>query len=242
MALTRSRLLTWLDLSREDGEPRRCPERPGGTARLTWTPPRNPITRMADERTESALVARAREGDRRAFDRLVRAHFGGVYGVLHRMIGNHEDAEDLAQEAFVRAWGAVARLHVDAPFRPWITRIAVRLAIDHFRSRGRGAAVVQLEAIEDVPGRQGAQPPAKLSAREFETLVSRAVDHLPPKLRAVLVLRVLEGRPYDEVATALDLRPNTVRSLVVKARRLLWRHLEPHLESGSDAMDGGRTR
>jgi RNA polymerase sigma-70 factor (ECF subfamily) len=186
---------------------------------------------MGDAPPEATLVAAARDGDRAAFDRLVRAHFGGVYGVLFRMVGNHEDAEDLAQETFVRAWKALGGFRAEAPLRPWLTRIAVRLAMDHFRARGRGAAVVQLDAFSELTQAAGDQPVARLNQRELEAAMARAVEHLPPRLRAALVLRVLEGREYDEVATALDLRPNTVRALVVKARRLLWRHLAPLLGS-----------
>tara|TARA_R110002126_G_scaffold12416_1_gene53954 strand:- start:8293 stop:8886 length:594 start_codon:yes stop_codon:yes gene_type:complete len=197
---------------------------------------------MGDALQEATLVREARDGDRAAFDRLVRAHFGGVYGVLFRMVGNHEDAEDLAQETFVRAWRGLDGFRDEAPLRPWLTRIAVRLAMDHFRARGRGTAVVQLEGLTEMPAMLGGQPATHVSQREFEAAVSRAVDHLPPRLRAALVLRVLEGREYDEVAEALELRPNTVRALVVKARRLLWRHLAPFLESESDSRDGGAIR
>ena len=96
---------------------------------------------------EPTLVASARDGDRGAFDRLVRAHFAGVYATLFRLVGNHEDAEDLAQETFVRAYGGLSAYRGDCALRPWLTRIALHLARDHFRRRGRGAQVVQLEGV-----------------------------------------------------------------------------------------------
>lgn len=178
---------------------------------------------------ERPLVARARRGDRTAFDALVRGHFAGVYGVLFRLVGNHEDAEDLAQESFVRAYRSLRFFRGEGSFEAWLTRIAVHLARDHQRRRGRSPVVgLRVELVEPAAPRPG--PQGELTRRELVQRVGEAVASLPPNLRAALVLRVLEGRDYEEVARATGMRPGTVRTQVMKARRLLMRALKPWLE------------
>ena len=179
---------------------------------------------------ERQLVAEAQAGGREAFDRLIRRHLPGVHGTLFRLVGNHEDAEDLAQETFVRAWNSLAHFRGDAPLRPWLSRIALHLAHDLFRRRGRGAAVIALEGLEREPASKSEAPTEQLSQREVRARLAQAVERLPESLRAALVMRVLEGREYDEVAAATGLRPGTVRTQVMKARRLLLRMLGPILE------------
>jgi RNA polymerase sigma-70 factor (ECF subfamily) len=176
---------------------------------------------------ESAEIARARAGDRAAFDVLARAHLPRVYSVLFRLLGNHEDAEDLAQESFVRAFGSLRFYRGEGPFGAWLLRIAVHLARDHARSpRGRGASditAIDLEGSERAPWQE-------LSQRELSTELARSIASLPEPLRVALVLRVLEGMDYGEVARVTGLRPGTVRTQVMKARKVLARLLAPFFE------------
>ncbi len=180
--------------------------------------------RSLDDSTE---IARARDGDRAAFDGLVRTYFPRVYSVLFRLLGNHEDAEDLAQECFVRAFAALRFYRGDGAFGGWLSRIAVHLARDHARAgRERGARdieAVELEGSERTPWQE-------LSRRELAAELARSIGSLPEPLRVALVLRVLEGMDYVEVARITGLRPGTVRTQVMKARRLLARLLAPFFE------------
>jgi RNA polymerase sigma-70 factor (ECF subfamily) len=169
----------------------------------------------------------AGDGDRAAFGRLVEMHFGGIYGLLFRMVGNPEDAEDLAQEVFVRAWKSLGSISEGEALRPWLTRIAVNLFYDHLRKRGRGLRVVELDPLAADPGGRELEPFEELDAREAQALLGAAIERLPERLQAAVILRVVEGRSYTEVATAMGLKQQTVRGQVAQGRRLLMRFLKP---------------
>ncbi len=185
---------------------------------------------------EAALVRRAGEGDADAFDVLVRAHFPRVFGVLFRLAGNHEDAEDLAQESFVRAFRALRWFRGESAFSTWLLRIAVHVAQDHRRARGRRPSAVPLASAdaEAALGRaSGAGPGDAALERELVARLGREIDALPEKLRVALVLRVLEGLDYDDVARVTGVTAGTARAQVMKARRQLSRRLGPWLEGGA---------
>jgi RNA polymerase sigma-70 factor (ECF subfamily) len=194
---------------------------------------------------EQVLVRRARTGDRAAFDDLVRLHFGPLYALLFRMLQNHEDAEDLAQESFVRAWHALPGYREEAAFGTWVGRIGVHLAVEHHRKRGRGLALLDRieERVDDETGSamgvvDARGDPGVDSARsDLVGALSRALDKLPARLRAAIVLRTLEDREYGDIARLLGVRPATARAHVMQARKLLVRWLAPWLD---DRGDGGR--
>lgn len=184
---------------------------------------------MREAAQEEALISRARSGDREAFDQLVRAHFERVYAFLFRMIQNHEDAEDLAQDCFVRAWGALALYRGECAFSTWLARIALHLARDRQRAVSRRFAIPGLgedEGSEPADPR-AAQPNEEVERDELGRAVAHALDRLPARLREAIVLRSLEGRDYDEVAKVTGLRPATARTHVMQARRMLMRWLAP---------------
>jgi RNA polymerase sigma-70 factor (ECF subfamily) len=195
---------------------------------------------------ESDFIRRARDGDRAAFDALVRTHFQRVYAFTHRLIGSHEDAEDLAQECFVRAWRALPHYREEAAFATWLCRIALHLAQDHRRSGARRAIAIPIDVAppgtrhegseergrlrgEDLRPSSEPSPADALTRAELSREVLLALDRLPPRLRAALVLRAIEGREYDEVAEITGVRATTARTHVMQARRLLQRALGPWL-------------
>ena len=183
--------------------------------------------KMTEAATDASLIERARAGDREAFDELVRRHFAPVYRMLHRRIGNHEDAEDLAQECFVRAWGALAWYRAEAPFGAWLYRVALHLAHDHARATSRrGARESEFARLRpETVGPAGGE----LGRRELSGRVHAALERLPERLRDALVLRVFEGLEYDDVARVTGVTPATARTHVMQARRKLLRSLEPWL-------------
>ncbi len=196
---------------------------------------------------QAQLVRAAQGGDRQAFDRLVRAHFGRIYSLLFRLVGNHEDAEDLAQECFVRAWSALRFYRGEGSFEGWLLRIAVHLARDASRKRARSGELIGLEDVGvaggEVPagtsrsdsgglGTRAEQPGQEAGQREMMRGLEVSIASLPENLRVSLVLRVLEGLEYEDVARATGVRPATVRMRVMKARRLLMRQMKPWLDGG----------
>ncbi len=181
---------------------------------------------------EQEWIARARAGDRVAFDELVRLHFQAVNAFLTRVANHREDAEDLAQETFVRAHGALADYRGDARFSTWLLRIAWHLAQDARRVASRRGRMETLDAAADSVDR--ALAPEEVNAqRETTERIRAALQELPQRLRAVLVLRSIEGREYDEIARIVGARPATVRTQVMQARRELARRLGPLLEGES---------
>jgi RNA polymerase sigma-70 factor, ECF subfamily len=182
---------------------------------------------MRDEQEARLLIRAAKGGDRAAFDRIVRAYFPRIYAALFRLVGNHEDAEDLSQEVFVRAYSSLSSFREEAPLGAWLMRIAVFLSRDHHRRSGRGVVVLGLEDVAHEPASQGMEPAREMSRRELLQGIGESIDRLPHHLRAPLVLRVIEGLDYEEVARATGMRVGTARTQVMKARKMLVRLMAP---------------
>jgi len=145
---------------------------------------------------DAELVARAAAGDRAAFGELVRRHQRAVFALAWRQLGSEEDAKDVTQAAFVRAWQGLASFRGDAGFRTWVCRIAINLALNHRRDRGRWRGEDASDDLDD-----GSPPaPDVLAAAEASQALSRAVETLPAKQRLVVELRVHEGMSFKEVA------------------------------------------
>jgi len=169
-------------------------------------------------------IARCLEGDREAFGELLDRHQGTVFNIAYRMTGSRQDAEDLAQDAFVRAYSALGEFRGESSFRTWICQIATRLCIDHLRSRKETR-----ELREDLaaPG-EGSDWTGRMADGE---IVAEAIRALPPHYRAVVVLRHLEHRSYQEIADTLDLPLATVKTHIRRARERLRERLAPLLRA-----------
>jgi len=188
---------------------------------------------MSASLAEDVLVERAQNGERAAFDELVRRHFARIHGLAFRLVGNHEDAEDLAQECFVRAWGALDRFRDSGGLAAWFARIAIHLAHDLHRRRGRRGEAVAGALGPSVTAPSSPEPSAALSERELSRRIESAIERLPWRLRVALTLRVFEGLDYVEIARTSGVTETTARTHVMKARRLLARWLGPLLEGRS---------
>lgn len=189
------------------------------------------VHRPTDSRLdERRLLARAKAGDLDAYEALFRAYYPRIYATAFHLVGNHEDAEDLAQDGFVRAHASLGWHRSTASFLPWLRRIVVHLARDRFRAAGRRPASTPL-AIE-VSARPEHGPAAELTRQELGRVLADAVAELPEHLRIALVLRTMDGLEYDEIASATGVTPATARTQVMKARRALHRRLGPYLDGG----------
>ena len=176
---------------------------------------------------EPFLLARARLGDLAAFEEIVRRYQRRVYGVALRIVRAHDVADDVAQEAFVRAWRSLDRFDLGRPFGPWICRIAANLAVNHVRSpRARE------EGLPDGHAETPSADPDPLGAildSEAKRVLDEAVAGLGQDQRAVFVLRAVEEMSYEEIAEALGISQGTVMSRLFRARERLARALAPYL-------------
>jgi len=185
---------------------------------------------MADEDPD---LDRAKQGDREAFGRLVRRHQRRVYAAALHITGNHSDADDVAQESFVRAYRGLATFDGRADFFTWLYRITVNTALNALRSDKRGATLQAKSGQEaaHVGGRpeslgQAASTPAQTAQQTAEvTRVLDAVASLSASLRVTLVLATIEELPHKQIAEILEIPEGTVAWRVNEARRLLRQRL-----------------
>jgi RNA polymerase sigma-70 factor (ECF subfamily) len=179
-------------------------------------------------RNETLLLERLRAGEHGAFEDLVIAHQHQVFGVALRMLGNEADAQDAAQEVFLRAHQGMARFRGEARLSTWLYSIASRVCLSRLsRRRGRPARGGE-EVLERIPSPHG-NPGEALEEGELGAALLRAIADLAEERRIVVVLRDLEGLPYEEIAEILGLPLNTVRSRLHRARMELKDRLERFL-------------
>lgn len=171
-----------------------------------------------------------------AFEDLVQRHHAQIYRVAYRLTGNHDEAEDLAQEAVVEAFRAFDRYQPGTYFDRWLYRIMSRTYIDTVRRRNR-RPVVSLDApvagegdpLVALMGDSSQDPQQLTEATDLDGLIQAALDRLPEEFRAAVVLADIEGLSYDEIAGALRCPVGTVRSRLHRARQMLREALGPHL-------------
>lgn len=168
------------------------------------------------------LVERSRAGDVAAFEELVRRHQGRAYGIAYRLLGNREDAQEVAQEAFARAYFRLAEFRGTAQFRTWLYRILVNLATDLLRRR---RPQFREEDVVLRPVAHGENPGKHLDQRELRQCIQKAIQTLPTDLRTVILLRELEGLSYAEIARVIRRPVGTVMSRLFHARRRLQQSL-----------------
>ena len=189
---------------------------------------------LAEPDPDRELVQRWQAGDAASFDALVRRHQRRVFGLLMRMLGSAQDAEDVAQETFLNLHRHGHRFRSEARFSTFVYRVAVNAALNRRRSLGRRRA--RMEALEarqaagdDLPASPRSPEDSALGG-EAQAQVHGAILGLPPKLRAPLVLYDIEGMPYSEVAAVLELAEGTVKSRIHRARQALRESLRGYWE------------
>ncbi len=166
---------------------------------------------------ESDLIGRARRGDTHAYEELVHAHQGIAFRTAYVIAGNAADAEDAAQDGFVKAWRALGRFREGAPFRPWLLQIVANEARNRRRSTGRRAHLALRAATEQPSGDAAPSPEASLLSAELRTALLAAVNDLPEDQRTVIALRFFVGLSEHEVAEALNVPEGTVKSRSARA-------------------------
>lgn len=200
---------------------------------------------MAERAPDSELIDRARAGDDAAFESLVRRHESAVAGVVVRMLGPGDEADDVGQETFIRFYRALDRFRGDAAVATYLVRIAMNLSLNALKRRKRersrlvrmrtssgGREGAGAEAAEIADRDPGARPDAAIEIRERAEAVHRALDQLDGKHRAVVVLRMMEGRSTRETAAILDIPEGTVMSRLKRSLTKLGQILQPLIEGG----------
>lgn len=199
---------------------------------------------MTTEVTDLSLVQRVQGGDRKAFDLLVLKYQHKVVKLVMRYVRSPAEAEDIAQEAFIKAYRALPQFRGDSAFYTWMYRIAINTAKNFIASRDRSPLVYDLDQSErqqtyEAQGRMrdSATPEALAMTDEIRNTVNAAIEDLPTDLRTAIVLRELEGLSYEEIAASMDCPVGTVRSRIFRAREAIDARLREVFEGGLGRSD-----
>ena len=191
---------------------------------------------MSADVSDAQLVQRVQRGDRRAFDLLVVKYQHKVLKLVSRLISNPAEAEDVAQEAFIKAYRALKSFRGDSAFYTWLYRIAINTAKNALVSHGRRPLDFSLD-VQDPSQyemqarlRESDTPEGMLLTDEIRLTVQQAMQELPEDLRTAITLRELDGLSYEEIAQAMDCPVGTVRSRIFRAREAIDKKLQPLLE------------
>jgi len=194
-----------------------------------------PNTALADQ-SEEELVRRIQQGDDAAFDRLVEICSARVYNLAFRLLGNADDAQDVAQDAFLRVYHALPRFKGNAAFSTWLYRIVVNVCQDEIKRRKRRPMLFSVvDNEEDKPdcsslATTGDTAEEALLRRERTAMLQQAIAMLPESFRLVLVLYDVQGFSYGEIAEILKINVGTVKSRLNRARNVLREKLSPARE------------
>lgn len=191
-----------------------------------------------DHDADMMLVERALDGDLAAFEQLVARYQNKLVGFAARMLGDQEEAEDVAQEAFVKAYRALDSFRGQAQFSTWLYRIATNLCIDRVRAKKRRPQQAYsldepLDKEDDAGGRElpdtTFEPSQSAERDELRQTVRATMAEMPDKMRQVLVMCDMQGMPYEQIAQVLDCPIGTVKSRLFHARADLARRLRPYM-------------
>ncbi len=182
-----------------------------------------------------ALMLRVRDGDTAAFEQLMEIHQHSVIGTVAKMLGNPTEAEDIAQQVFVRVWKSAARYEPQAKFTTWLFTITRNLVFNEVRRRKRKPAVSMDEREEEFHlmemDHQTVSPDVSLLQGELEKAIDDAVAALPEKQRLAVILRRYEEMPYEEIGKVLGITVPAVKSLLFRARTQLKESLKEYLNN-----------
>lgn len=187
-----------------------------------------------ERENDRILVERARRGDRESFGILVWRHQDRAFNIAYQIVRNREDALDISQEAFARAYTSLPTFKGEASFATWLHRIVVNLAIDSVRRKQRMGIVIYDDTRTvpeecDADAGTAEDPATALETKQVRVLLAQGIARLPPAQRAVLVLREIEGMSYEQISRAVGCTLGTVMSRLFYARRKLKQLLKGHL-------------
>lgn len=196
---------------------------------------------MADREVDQQLVERVQRGDKYAFDLLVTKYQRKLGRLISRFVRDSGEAEDVTQEAFIKAYRALPTFRGDSAFYTWLYRIGINTAKNHLLANKRRAPTSTAFDAEDSESFEEASllrevntPENELMSKQVVDVVQRSLQQLPEDLRNALTLREIEGLSYEEIASAMNCPVGTVRSRIFRAREAVAENLRPLLETSKD--------
>jgi RNA polymerase sigma-70 factor (ECF subfamily) len=196
---------------------------------------------MSDREADQALVEQVQRGDKRAFELLVAKYQRKIFRLLSRLIRDAAEIEDVAQEAFIKAYRALPNFRGESAFYTWLYRIAINTAKNYLVAQGRRAPTTTETEIDEAENfdegdqlRDVNTPDSMLLSKQVGEAVNRAIEKLPEDLRTAIILRELEGLSYEEIAETMNCPIGTVRSRIFRAREAIAEELRPLLDTSKD--------
>ena len=192
---------------------------------------------MSEQDLDLVLVKKVQQGDKNAFNVLVKKYQNKVANLIGRYVSNHGDVADIAQEAFIKAYRALPGFRGDSAFYTWLYRIAVNCAKNHLVSTGRRPPANDVDAddAEFYDGadalRSNSTPENLLLSDEIKQVIFKTIEGLPDDLKTAITLRELEGLSYEDIAMVMDCPVSTVRSRIFRAREAIDNRLDPILNN-----------
>ena len=191
---------------------------------------------MGKQSADQVLVERVQRGDRAAFDLLVLKYQHRIVKLVSRYVYDASEAQDVAQEAFIKAWKALPRFRGESAFYTWLYRIAINTAKNHLVAQSRRPVVTGADPQDpeqyELAGRlaDNDTPERLLLTDEIGQTILRTIDELPDDLRTAILLREMDGMSYEEIAEAMDCPIGTVRSRIFRAREAVDARIKPLLD------------
>ena len=185
------------------------------------------MSSSATPEPEIEWMARIRDGDMEAFRCLVEAHQARVVGTISKMLGSDAEAEDLAQQVFIRIWKSAPRYRPTAKFTTWLFRITRNLVFNELRRKRH--FVDQANEVPEPAERRDQEPDKVLMEGELQSAIQDAIDQLPESQRLAIILRRYEGMAYEEIAAVMGTTVPAVKSILFRARAELRERLEKYL-------------
>lgn len=191
---------------------------------------------LSDKEIDIALVERVQRGDKKAFDLLVLKYQHKISHLVGRYVHDVHEAQDVTQEAFIKAYKGLKNFRGDSAFYTWLYRIAINTAKNHLVTMGRKISDTGIDAADAEQYdsgsalREHATPDHVAATEEIARVVQESIEALPEDLRVAITLREFEGLSYEEIATAMDCPIGTVRSRIFRAREAIDNNLEPLLD------------
>ncbi|MCS6763072.1 MAG: RNA polymerase sigma factor RpoE [Candidatus Protistobacter heckmanni] len=198
---------------------------------------------MSEREADQILVERVQKGDKRAFELLVSKYQRKIFRLISRLIRDPVEVDDIAQDAFIKAYRALPQFRGESAFYTWLYRIAVNTAKNHLANQGRRAESpgdIVVEEAETFANSENLRdintPESVLQGKQVAETVNKAMQALPEELRAAIFLREIDGLSYEEIAEVMNCPIGTVRSRIFRARESIAEKLRPLLGN----MDGKR--